>query len=96
MDASAIDPCLSLFPLTSFRNTKDEFKLDVAMRYQTNLPEFVTIAKARKHEVEENSIVATDRRHTDYPMYNTRSNNGGYFVAALKAKASSVLLSDET
>lgn len=95
MDATTIDLCLSLFPWASFRKTKGGIKLHVAMNHKGNLPEFVTVTEARKHEVSEGrsvdfprgSIVAVDRGYTDYEWYKTLTEKGIFFVARLKSNA---------
>lgn len=100
MDASTIDLCLSLFPWAQFRKAKGGIKLNVAMNHKGNLPEFVTITEARKHEVSEGrsvvfpkgSIVAVDRGYTDYQWYKTLTDKGIYFVARLKSNATTRVL----
>jgi len=100
MDATTIDLCLSLFPWASFRKAKGGIKLHVAMNHKGNLPEFVTVTEARKHEVSEGrsvdfpkgSIVAVDRGYTDYEWYKTLSDKGIFFVARLKTNATTRIL----
>ena len=95
MDATTIDLCLSLFPWATFRTAKGGIKLHVAMNHKGNLPEFVTVTDAKKHEVNEGrsvefpkgSIVAIDRGYTDYEWYKTLSDKGVFFVARLKSNA---------
>jgi len=95
MDATTIDLCLSVFPWASFRKEKGGIKLHVAMNHKGNLPEFVRVSEACKHEVNEGrcvnfpkgSIVAVDRGYTDYKWYKTLSDKGVYFVARLKSNA---------
>jgi putative transposase len=95
MDATTIDLCLSLFPWATFRTAKSGIKLHVAMNHKGNLPEFITVTNAKKHEVNEGrsvefpkgSIVAIDRGYTDYAWYKTLSDKGVFFVARLKSNA---------
>jgi hypothetical protein len=82
MDATTIDLCLSLFSWATFRTAKSGIKLHVAMNHKGNLPEFITVANAKYHEVNEGrsvefpkgSIVAIDRGYTDYAWYKTLSD----------------------
>ena len=84
MDASTIDLCLSVFPWASFRTAKGGIKLHVAMNHKGNSSEFVTLAEARTHEVNEErrvdfpkgSIVSVDRGYTDYEWYRTLTDKG--------------------
>jgi putative transposase len=100
MDASTIDLCLSLFPWASFRKAKGGIKLHVAMKHKGNLPEFITVTEARRHEMSEGrsvdfpkaSIVAVDRGYTDYTWYKTLSDKGIYFVARLNSNATTRVL----
>ncbi len=42
-DASAIDRCLSVFPLDDFRSSRGTIKLHVGLNHDAYLPEFVAI-----------------------------------------------------
>jgi len=70
------------------------------MNNKGNLPEFVTLSEAKKHEVTvgssvgfpKGSIVVIDRGYTDYQWYPTFSDKGICFVARLKANATTRVL----
>jgi putative transposase len=51
LDASVIDLCLSLSPWANFRKGRSGIKLHTAIDLAGELPDFVVITKARRHDV---------------------------------------------
>jgi len=51
LDASVIDLCLSLSPWANFRKGRSGIKLHTAIDLAGDLPDFVVITKARRHDV---------------------------------------------
>jgi hypothetical protein len=70
------------------------------MNHKGNLPEFVTVTEARKHEMIEGrsvdfpkgSIAAVDRGYTGYEWYKTLSHKGIIFVARLNSNTTTRVL----
>jgi hypothetical protein len=51
LDATVIDLCLSLFPWGKFRTTKAGIKLHTLLDLKTEIPDFIEISEAAKHEI---------------------------------------------
>lgn len=94
-DASLIDLCLTLFDWATYRKTKGAVKLHLLLDHEGRLPVFVNITEgnvhelniARKHSFAPGSIVAIDRGYTDYGMFASWTDDGGYFVTRQKGNA---------
>jgi hypothetical protein len=74
LDSSTIDLCRSVFPWAQFRSTKSGVKLHTLLDLRGNIPTFVTITKAKVHDVnimddlilEPGAIYVMDRGYLDF------------------------------
>lgn len=74
LDSSTIDLCRSVFPWAQFRSTKSGVKLHTLLDLRGNIPTFVTINKAKVHDVnvmddlilEPGAIYVMDRGYLDF------------------------------
>jgi putative transposase len=104
LDASVIDPCLSVFPWADLRTTKGAIKLHVGLNHAGYLPEFVAITEGSTHEVNigkllnfpKGSIVVMDKGYNDYSCYKQLTDKGIFFVTRLKTNAKYRIVSCRT
>lgn len=83
LDATTIDPCLSLFPWASFRRRKGGIKVHTLLDLRGNIPVFVRITPAQLHEVNLMQQLCTEpgastrnRSTTPRGLSAIRSSNG--------------------
>jgi len=93
LDASTIDLCRSLFPWARFRSTKSGIKIHTLLDLRGNIPSFVSITDAKRHDVkildellpEVGSIYVMDRAYLDFERLFRMHRGLSYFI--LRAKA---------
>ena len=92
LDATVIDPCLSLFPWADFRQTKGAVKLHLLLDHDGYLPAFANITEGKVHEINiaptlslpKGSIVAMDRGYFDLGLFEKWEGEGVRFVTGIK------------
>ena len=92
LDATVIDPCLSLFPWADFRQTKGAVKLHLLLDHDGYLPAFANITEGKVHEINiaptlslpKGSIVAMDRGYFDLGLFEKWEGEGVRFVTRIK------------
>jgi IS4 transposase len=83
---------LNLFPWARFRRAKGGVKVHVMLDHADDMPSFVLITEARRHDVTAarkirltpGSIVAMDRAYNDYSLFARWTEDGVFFVTRMK------------
>jgi hypothetical protein len=94
-DATMISLCLGLFPWAKYKRAKGGIKLHVLLDHDDYMPEFMTLADAKQHEVKfarilklnPGSIIAMDKAYADYSLFALWTEKGIFFVTRLKSNA---------
>ena len=93
LDATVIDLVLSLYPWARFRKTKGAIKLHCLLNHDGYLPEFITVTKGNRHEIDvarnrvlflPDSIVSIDRGYLDFSFLDSLNKQGVWFVTRAK------------
>lgn len=93
LDSSVIDLCLSLSPWASFRKGRSGVKLHTAIDLAGDLPDFVVITPARRHDVpivrqyfhpKAGSTVIIDRGYWSADWLNDLNRNKVFFVTRMR------------
>jgi hypothetical protein len=93
LDATVIDLCLSMFPWARFVKTKGAIKLHYQFDHSGNIPAFLVITDAKRHEsgvikerfaITADSIYCFDRGYTDFSFYRRITKAGAFFVTRAK------------
>ncbi len=93
LDSSTIDLCLSLFSWATFRTTKAGVKMHTLLNLQGNIPSFIEITEAKKHDVkvldqmpvEAGAIYIMDRAYLDFERLYQMHCRGGQFIVRAKS-----------
>ena len=93
LDSSTIDLCLSLFSWATFRTTKAGVKMHTLLNLQGNIPSFIEITEAKKHDVkvldqmpvEAGAIYIMDRAYLDFERLYQMHCGGGQFIVRAKS-----------
>jgi hypothetical protein len=93
LDATIITLCLSIFSWAKYGKTKGGIKLHYQLNHAGNIPSFLVITDAIKHEssvvkryfhINPDSIYCFDRGYTDYRLFKRISDANAYFVTRTK------------
>jgi len=92
LDASTIDLCRTLFPWARFRSTKSGIKIHTLLDLRGNIPSFVSITDAKRHDVnildelvpEAGSIYVMDRAYLDFERLFRMHQGLAYFILRTK------------
>jgi len=92
LDASTIDLCRTLFPWARFRSTKSGIKIHTLLDLRGNIPSFVSITDAKRHDVnildelvpEAGSIYVMDRAYLDFERLFRMHRGLAYFILRTK------------
>ena len=93
LDSSTIDLCLSLFSWATFRTTKAGVKMHTLLNLRGNIPSFIEITEAKKHDVnvldqmpvEAGAIYIMDRAYLDFERLYQMHCRGGQFIVRAKS-----------
>lgn len=91
-DSTTISLCLSLFDWTTFRKKKGGIKLHTVFNNKEQMPEFVNVTEAGKHDVSEadkfpiasNSVYAFDKGYICFKFLAKINKNKAFFVTRTK------------
>ncbi len=92
LDATTIDPCLSVFPWAPFRSTKAAIKLHTLLDLRGSIPSFIHISDGKLHDVnvldllipEPGSFYVMDRGYLDFTRLYALDQAGSFFVTRAK------------
>lgn len=93
LDATTIDLCLNSFNWAKFRKTKGGIKLHCQLDHAGNIPNFVQITDAKKHETSiakkfldiiPDSIYCFDKAYNDFVLYRRINESKAFFVTKAK------------
>ena len=93
LDATIIDLCLSMFPWARFVKTKGAIKLHYQFDHSGNIPSFLVVTDAKKHEtrvvkdrfsITADSIYCFDRGYNDFSFYRRITKSKAFFVTRSK------------
>lgn len=93
LDATIIDLCLSMFNWAKFTTTKGAIKLHYQFNHSGNIPSFLIVTDAKKHEttivkkfftLTADSIYCLDRGYNDFVLYRRITEAKAYFVTRAK------------
>lgn len=93
LDATVITLCLSIFSWAKYGKTKGGIKLHYQFSHAGNIPSFMVITDAVRHEasivkryfpINPDSIYCFDRGYTDYALFKRVSEAKAYFVTRAK------------
>ena len=93
IDSTTISLCLALFNWADFRQTKGGIKLHVMIDNRTQVPDFVIMTEAKKHDVkiaenivfQKDSIYVFDRGYFKYELFQKIAKNRAFFVTRTKS-----------
>ena len=94
LDATTIDLCLSSFNWAKFRKAKGGIKLHCQLDHSGNIPNFISITDAKKHDVNAakkfltitpDSIYCFDKAYNDFVFYRRINNANAFFVTKAKS-----------
>ena len=88
LDATTIDPCLSVFPWAHFRTTKAAVKMHTRLDLRGSIPSFIHISDGKPHDVhaldppmpEAGAIDVMDRAHVAFARLHVLHQAGAFFV----------------
>ncbi len=92
-DATVIDLCLSMFSWAKFRTTKGAIKLHCQLDHAGQIPTFMVVTDAKKHEITvarssfdivPDSIYCMDKGYIDFAWFNSIDTVGAFFVTRAK------------
>lgn len=92
-DATVIDLCLSTFSWAKFRTTKGAIKLHCQLDHAGQIPTFMVVTDAKKHEITvarssfslvPDSIYCMDRGYIDFSWFHSIDASGAFFVTRAK------------
>lgn len=93
IDATTIDLCLKSFDWAKFRKAKGGIKLHCQLDHNGNIPNFVHVSDAKKHEttiakkfldIIPDSIYCFDRAYNDFILYRRITESKAFFVTKAK------------
>jgi len=92
IDATTISLCLSLFDWAKFRKTKGGIKLHVLFDVKEQIPDFVNMSTAKKHDINEahhmqigeNTIYVLDKGYFCYRLLSKINEMRSFFVIRTK------------
>jgi len=93
LDATIVDLCLSMFPWARFVKTKGAIKLHYEFNHSGNIPSFLVVTDAKRHEtsvvkehftITPDSIYCFDRGYNDFSFYRRITKNKAFFVTRAK------------
>lgn len=93
LDATTIDLCLSSFDWAKFRKAKGGIKLHCRLDHSGNIPNFIRVTDAKKHEVSvakkdfdiiPDSICCFDKAYNDFVFYRRITEAKAFFVTKAK------------
>jgi len=92
IDATTISLCLSLFDWAKFRKTKGGIKLHVLFDVKEQIPDFVNMSTAKKHDINEahhmpigeNTIYVLDKGYFCYKLLSKINEMRSFFVIRTK------------
>ncbi len=104
IDSTTIGLCLSLFDWAKFRKTKGGIKLHVVYDNKEQLPEFVNISTAGKHDItaagilpiKADSIYAMDKGYISFKFFQKIAKNRAFFVTRTKSNTQFKILHRNT
>ncbi len=87
-DSTTIDLCMSLFPWASYKSTQHAVKLHTLLDLRGNIPTFVRITPARRHDVnlldeltpEAGAFYVMDRGYLDFERLYRWTLQGAFFI----------------
>lgn len=93
LEATTIDPCLSMFPWANFRRAKGAIKLHTLLDLRGNIPTFIHISDGKLHEVntldilplEAGAFYVMDRGYLDFARLYSISQHSSFFVIRAKS-----------
>jgi len=93
LDSTTIDPCLSLFPWASFRQTKAAVKLHTLLDLRGGIPSFIHISDGKLHDVnvldlllpEAGAFYVMDRGYLDFERLYVLHQANSFFVTRAKS-----------
>jgi len=94
LDASTIDLCLSSFNWAKFRKAKGGIKLHCQLDHSGNIPNFIRVTDAKKHDVSvakknfditPDSIYCFDKAYNDFVFYRRITLAKAFFVTKAKS-----------
>jgi hypothetical protein len=93
LDSSTVDLCLTLFPWARFRTTKAGIKLHTLLDLRGNIPVFLVITEARRHDVnlmdpictEAGAIYIVDRGYLDFARLWRIKQRQAFFITRAKS-----------
>jgi hypothetical protein len=93
LDSTTINLCLAMFPWATFRENKGAIKMHTQIDLRGPIPVFISITKARTHDVhfldevafEPGSIYVIDRAYVDFNRLYRMHTAGAFFVTRAKA-----------
>jgi Domain of unknown function (DUF4372)/Transposase DDE domain len=92
-DATVIDLCLSMFSWAKFRTTKGAIKLHCQLDHAGQIPTFMVVTDAKKHEITvarssfdivPDSIYCMDKGYMDFAWFHSIDIQGAFFVTRAK------------
>ena len=93
LDATTIDLCLNSFNWAKFRKTKGGIKLHCQLNHSGNIPSFIRVTDAKKHEttvakkfldIMPDSIYCFDKAYNDFVLYRRITEANAFFVTKAK------------
>lgn len=93
IDSTTISLCMSLFTWASYRKTKSGIKVHAIYDIKNQIPEFIHITDARRHDhiavsrmpIQENAIYALDRAYLCFKTLENIDKNRAFFVTRIKS-----------
>jgi hypothetical protein len=93
IDSTTISLCLSLFDWAKFRTTKGGIKLHVMYNNREQIPEFVTMSNAARHDITAvdsfpitpDSVYVLDKGYICFKFLQKIANNEAFFVTRTKS-----------
>jgi hypothetical protein len=93
IDSTTISLCMSLFSWASYRKTKSGIKVHAIYDIKSQMPEFIHITDARRHDhtavslmpIKENAIYALDRGYLCFKTLDNIDKNRAFFVTRIKS-----------
>ena len=94
LDATFINLCLGTFSWAKYSKTKGAIKLHFGLDHSGNIPDFLVVTDARKHDstvikkhmpIIPDSIYCFDRGYNDFRLYNNIHKAKAFFVTRAKS-----------
>jgi len=93
IDSTTISLCLSLFDWAKFRTTKGGIKLHVMYNNREQIPEFITMSNAAKHDItaadsftiSPHSVYVLDKGYICFNFFQKIAKMGAFFITRTKS-----------